>query len=268
MKVLNLNFTHPQYGTVFNADVDTGFTAADLLENLVLSGFIPENLEGYQLALREQIMQAKQPLATLDDLSDGVVLRIIKAEKEIKASLYLFVRHPRSTEYAPINAFLEENGQQLVERLLKQGFLSEITEGLAIYFKGTAIDMQMPLQTLSLPAQAYLELRDTQTQSPDLQLRNLLIAVDSLDSNTQNKLQEILDYLPPPSAIPIDPKRAVNPTLHVYESMDTILNSVYKTMGVIKPKKIKRQNPIPYILGGIILLAILVCSILWATGVL
>jgi hypothetical protein len=115
MKTLNLNFTHPQYGTIFNADVDTGFTAAELLENLVLSGFIPENQKGYQLALREQIMQAKQPLATLDGLADGVVLRIITAKEETKATLQFFVRHPRTAEFAPINIYVEDNGQQLLD---------------------------------------------------------------------------------------------------------------------------------------------------------
>lgn len=268
MKTLNLNFTHPQYGTIFNADVDTGFTAAELLENLVLSGFIPENQKGYQLALREQIMQAKQPLATLDGLADGVVLRIITAKEETKAMLQFFVRHPRTAEYAPINIYLEENGQQFIERLLTQGFLAEITEGLAIYFKGTALDMQLPLASQNLPTNAYLELRDAHTQSPDLQLRSLLLAVDSLQSNTQNKLQEILDYLPPPSAIPIDPERAVNPTLDAYESTDTLVAELHKMMGRPAPKKIRIWSPIPWVFGALLLLALLILIILFATGVL
>lgn len=255
MDILNLNFMHPQYGTIFNADVDLSFTADEMLRNLTLSGFIPERAAGYTLALQNQVMQAQQPLVLLEALEEGAVLRIIPTiqneagEQSVAVEpLQFYVRHPRSSEYAPIECQPDTTGDKLLQQLLERGFLAELPDGLSLYFKEEALRLDESLKNLQLPEGAYIEIRDANTQSVDIILRNLLMGFDSLQAGTNTKLQAILEQMPPPSAIPIDPLRAINPTAKAYESMDTLLADIRRSGNLELLPKVRIWSPIPLIL--------------------
>mgnify|MGYP006971425295 CR=1 FL=1 len=263
---------HPQYGTIFNADVDLSFTANEMLRNLVLSGFIPDRSAGYRLALQDIVMQAKQPLALLDDLGDGAVLRIIpviqnEAGEQMVAvePLRFYVRHPRSSEYAPIECPPDNSGTMLLQMLMERGFLAELHEGLGLYFKEQNIPLDQALKTIALPEGAYLEIRDTNAQSVDVIMRNVLMGLDSFQAGTNAKLQTILDQMPPPSAIPIDPQRAINPTSDSYESMDSILNNIRQSGGLDPLAKVRIRSWIPFLIWTGLLIVIITLIVLLST---
>ena len=266
MNILNLNFVHPQYGTIFTADVDTSFTAAEMLNNLVLSGFLPVSEQGYLLALREQVMQAKQPLVTLNGLEEGAVLRIIIPSKDLKIVKRFFVKHPKNGEYAPFEMSEDENITELLKRLLTQGFLDK-TDKLSVFFKGQELNENAEIKEAALPDNAYLEIRNRELASNEEILQKLQTAVDTMQAGTEKKLQDILDYLPPASAIPIDPERSVNPTQDLYESIDTLVISVFKDTKLSPPKKISLWSPIPMLILLLLAFSGIVALILFAVGV-
>lgn len=264
---------HPQYGTIFNADVDLSFTADEMLHNLVLSGFIPERPAGYRLALQNQVMQGQQPLVLLEGLEDAAVLRIIPVVQNASGEesvavlpLRLYVRHPRSSEYAPVECIPDTSGEKLLQQLLKNGFLSELPEDLSLYFKEEELALDQPLKNIGLTDGAYIEIRDANAQPVDMVMRNVLMGLDSFQAGTNAKLQAILDQMPPPSAIPIDPLRAINPTSEPYESMDTLLNSIRQIGGLEPIKKVRVRTWMPFLVWTgllISLITLLIFLITW-----
>jgi hypothetical protein len=265
MALLNLNFVHPQYGTVFNADVDTAFTATELLNNLMLSGFIQENEGAYQLALREQIMQAGQPLITLEGLEESAVLRIISKSKDAKKLLKFYIKHPVNSIYAPVETSEDHKVGQLMNELLEKGFIESL-EGAELFFNSIALDYEHKLN--ELPEAAYLELRLAAQKGSAAILMELTGTIAQIKTDNEIKLQQILDYLPPASAIPIDPERAINPTLDIYESVDTLMADVYLENNRGAAAKISLWSPIPIMLILMATILVLLISLLYAFGVI
>ncbi len=255
MDIYELNFMHPQYGTIFTAEVDVSFTADEMLRNLLLTGFIPERAKGYRLALMEEVLRGDQPIAELSELYDGAVFRIIPNIQELGATqeavvetpITLYIRHPHSAEYAPFQVLPSTTGHAMLELLELRGFLKEGSDGLALLFKGEVLDLDAPIGSQQLPAQAYLELQDPDAQAADQVLRNLLLGLDSLQQRTDQKLEAIIKQMPPPSAIPIDPQRAISPTADIYEGVDTLLTQIRSDADLPPSKKIRIYSPIPTI---------------------
>jgi hypothetical protein len=254
MEIYNLNFMHPEYGTIFNADVDVSFTANEMLKNLVLTGFLPERSAGYRLALMDEVLKGEDRLGQLQQLDDGVVLRIIPLLEEAKGTevvaespIEFFIRHPYSAEYAPFRAMPSSTGKAMLEALQSRGFLKEIPDSLGLYFKEQPIPLDQALGDQGLPLGAYLELRDSNAQAADAVLRNLLLGLDSFQASTNQKLEEIIKQMPPPSAIPIDPNRSISPTADIYESVDSLITDIRREGNFPPPKKIRIWSPVPLI---------------------
>lgn len=275
MEIYNLNFMHPEYGTIFNADVDVLFTANEMLRNLVLTGFLPEHPAGYRLALMDEVLQENEALGNLVNLDDGAVLRIIPLLQEssgnelvAEAPIQFFVRHPYSAEYAPFRSLPSNNGQAMLQALQARGFLKELPDSLELYFKDTVLPLDQSLGEQQLPAGAYLELRDSNAQAADAVLRNLLLGLDSFQASTNQKLEDIIKQMPPPSAIPIDPNRSISPTADIYESVDSLITQIRKEGNLEAPKKVRIWSPIPLIFWISLIVIGITLSILALTGVI
>ncbi len=74
----NLNFMHPQYGTTLNVDIDAAFSVQEILEQLVLSGFVGKANAEYDLELMGEALTKQTVFATIPNLYDGAVLRVVE----------------------------------------------------------------------------------------------------------------------------------------------------------------------------------------------
>ncbi|WCL81608.1 hypothetical protein PPO43_00670 [Saprospira sp. CCB-QB6] len=243
--ILNLNFMHPQYGTLMNAEVDLSFSAAEMLEQLELSGFIQRGGQ-YQLAFGEQLLQAEQQLQQLSDLYEGSILRI---EQEGPAQKhFIYIQDPLGQTYAPLPFAEEQLPQDALLQLVEQGFLNSLAEDLSLYFKGEALALDQSFGEQGLAAGAYLQLRSAQQASIEQELESLQNRLQELEQQQQEKLDLIIEQLPPPSAIPIDPNYAVRPTADPYQSIDSLLYALRAEENLPVLEKVRIWSPIPLII--------------------
>lgn len=240
--ILNLNFMHPQYGTLMNAEVDLSFSAAEMIEQLELSGFLPRG-GSYQLAFGEQLLQAEQQLQQLSDLYEGSILRIEQEGPAVKH--FIYIQDPLGQTYAPLAFDEEQLPQQALQQLVDQGFLSDLPGDLNLYFKGEALFLDQSFGAQGLAAGAYLQLRSVSQASIEEELENLQKRLQELEAQQNQKLDLIIEQLPPPSAIPIDPNYAVRPTADPYQSIDSLLYALRMEEGLPVLEKVRIWSPIP-----------------------
>jgi hypothetical protein len=120
----NLFFMHPQYGTTFNVTVDGALTATEMIRNLRLSGFLPEQGQ-YKLARYETELQPRQTFAEIAELESGDVIRIIAppaadvANDNVRVNLKL----PFIAEFIQILVPQTFTTAQLLQLLYEKGIL-------------------------------------------------------------------------------------------------------------------------------------------------
>ena len=242
--ILNLNFMHPQYGTLMNAEVDLSFSAAEMLEQLELSGFIQRGGQ-YQLAFGEQLLQAEQQLQQLSDLYEGSILRI-EQEGPVQKH-FIYIQDPLGQTYVPLPFVEDQSPQEALSQLVEQGFLSELSGDLSLYFKGAPLFWDQSFGAQGLTAGAYLQLRSVLQASIEEELENLQKRLAELEAQQNQKLDLIIEQLPPPSAIPIDPNYAVRPTAEPYQSIDSLLSALRIEEGLPVLEKVRIWSPISLI---------------------
>ena len=143
----NLHFMHPQYGTTLNVDIDANFSVQEILEQLVLSGFVGRANAQYDLELMGKALERQMVFATIPDLYDGAVLKVVEHLKPLTPStakqpspnapisslLLLHSQHPDnnlqfSTTYEPTTLI-----QDVLTRAIQQGFLIGAVDDFQIY---------------------------------------------------------------------------------------------------------------------------------------
>jgi|GEM_PF-6950989 len=243
--ILSLNFMHPQYGTLMTAEVDLSFSAAEMLEQLELSGFIQRGGQ-YQLAFGEQFLEAEQQLQQLSDLYEGSILRI-EQEGPVQKH-FIYIQHPLGQTYAPLAFEEEQLPQDALKKLLEQGFLGSLPEDLSLCFKGESLSLDQSFGAQAIAAGAYLQLRSAQQASIEQELESLQSRLQELEQQQQEKLDLIIEQLPPPSAIPIDPNYAVRPTADPYQSIDSLLYALRAEENLPILEKVRIWSPIPLVI--------------------
>ncbi len=226
----NLNFMHPQYGTIFNADIDANFTIHEMIDNLVWSGFLPPNEEGYQLALGKIILADTATFLAIEELEDGNVIRIIANELEAKEvvetkTVKLLLQHPKSALVLELEAEEDKPIAMLIEIAIDKNFVAIASEALSLEKQGKPLDLAKTVLDNNLKTGDYIQICNKE-EVPLTEILNQKI--DSLQEKIQADLALIKDSIPATHLIPIDPTRAVNPTIETYESIDTISNRLRK----------------------------------------
>ncbi|CAA6823835.1 MAG: Unknown protein [uncultured Aureispira sp.] len=273
----NLNFMHPQYGTTLNVDIDGAFTIEEMINNLLLSGFINENKNGYDFELMGQGLERQMTFDEIQELYDGAVIRIIAHEEVAVAEtlvteklLTLRIKHPSESlildvqlnETAPLSNII----QQASEKNFVQG-----VEGILHLQKGDKLlDLNENSANNGLTEGDFLQLTNAAAAKEDpieTAVNSLNKKLDALETQLQTELISIKEALPAANMIPIDPTRAVNPTMEQYESIDTIVNRLREASkeGVLKPI---RPLAMPILLLEGVLLVVAVFVVLLLTGVI
>jgi hypothetical protein len=268
---------HPQYGTTLNVDIDGAFTIEEMINNLLLSGFINENTNGYDFELMGQSLERQMTFDEIQELYDGAVIRIIAHEEDTvvetittETLLTLRIKHPSESlildiqlnETAPLSNII----QQASEKNFVQG-----VEGILHLQKGDKLlDLNENAVNNRLSEGDFLQLMhaDSTKEDPvETAVNSLNKKLDALETQLQTELLSIKDALPAANMIPIDPTRAVNPTMEHYESIDTIVTRLRKASkeGPLKPI---RQLSMPILLVEGVLLVIAILVVLFLTGVL
>lgn len=273
----NLNFMHPLYGTTLNVDIDGAFTIEEMINNLLLSGFINENKNGYDFELMGQGLDRQMTFDEIQELYDGAVIRIIAHEEDAVVEtlvteklLALRIKHP--SESLILDVQLNETAplSNIIQQASEKNFVQGI-EGILQLQKGDkSLDLNENATNNGLAEGDFLQLThaDAVKEDPiETAVNSLNKKLENLETQLQTELVSIKEALPAANMIPIDPTRAVNPTMEHYESIDTIVNRlrVASKEGVLKPI---RPLSMPILLLEGILLIIAVFVVLFLTGVI
>lgn len=273
----NLNFMHPQYGTTLNVDIDGAFTVEEMINNLLLSGFINENTNGYDFELMGQSLERQMTFDEIQELYDGAVIRIIahKEDAVIEAVttetlLALRIKHP--SEPLILDVHLNETAplSNIIQQASEKNFVQGV-EGILHLQKGDKLlDLNENAVNNGLTEGDFLQLThaDAVKENPvETAVNKLNKKLEALESQLHTELVSIKEALPAANMIPIDPTRAVNPTMESYESIDTIVTRLREASkeGPLKPI---RQLSMPILFVEGVLLVIAVFIILFLTGVI
>lgn len=273
----NLNFMHPQYGTTLNVDIDGAFTVEEMINNLLLSGFINENTNGYDFELMGQSLERQMTFDEIQELYDGAVIRIIahKEDAVIEAVttetlLALRIKHP--SEPLILDVHLNETAplSNIIQQASEKNFVQGV-EGILHLQKGDKLlDLNENAVNNGLTEGDFLQLThaDAVKENPvETAVNKLNKKLEALESQLHTELVSIKEALPAANMIPIDPTRAVNPTMESYESIDTIVTRLREASkeGPLKPI---RQLSMPILFVEGVLLVIAVFVILFLTGVI
>ena len=273
----NLNFMHPQYGTTLNVDIDGSFTIEEMINNLLLSGFINENKNGYDFELMGQALERQMTFEEIQELYDGAVIRIVAHEEDIVAEtvpteklLTLRIKHPSRSLILDVQLNETAPLSNIIQQASDKNFVQGI-EGILHLQKGDKLlDLNENATNNGLTEGDFLQLThaDAVKEDPiETAVNSLNKKLELLETQLQTELVNIKDALPAANMIPIDPTRAVNPTMEHYESIDTIVNRLREASkeGVLKPIR-PRSMPILLIEGILLVVAVLV--VLFLTGVI
>ncbi len=273
----NLNFMHPQYGTTLNVDIDGAFTVEEMINNLLLSGFINENTNGYDFELMGQSLERQMTFDEIQELYDGAVIRIIAHKEDAvveavttETLLALRIKHP--SEPLILDVHLNETAplSNIIQQASEKNFVQGV-EGILHLQKGDKLlDLNENAVNNGLTEGDFLQLThaDAVKENPvETAVNKLNKKLEALESQLHTELVSIKEALPAANMIPIDPTRAVNPTMESYESIDTIVTRLREASkeGPLKPI---RQLSMPILFVEGVLLVIAVFVILFLTGVI
>jgi hypothetical protein len=269
---------HPQYGTTLNVDIDGAFTIEEMINNLLLSGFINENKNGYDFELMGQGLDRQMTFDEIQELYDGAVIRIIAHEEEevvvetlvTEKLLALRIKHP--SEPLILDVQLNETAplSNIIQQASEKNFVQGI-EGILHLQKGEKLlDLNESAANNGLAEGDFLQLThaDAVKEDPiETAVNSLNKKLESLETQLQTELISIKEALPAANMIPIDPTRAVNPTMEHYESIDTIVNRLREAS---KESALKPIRPLsmPILLLEGILLVVAIFVVLFLTGVI
>lgn len=218
----NLNFMHPQYGTTLNVDIDTNFSVQEILEQLVLSGFVGKANAEYDLELMGRALEKQTTFAAIPNLHDGAVLRVVErvVTKPSPQRTNIVVAHPIllhclhpadplhfSASYEP-KTTLEE----IISRAIQQGFLVGELMDFELYKGSKLLSLKDNLHQQQLQEGDYLQIKhvkkeavttESSTESaPSVTLENIQEQVQQLEKSLSQNFQKISQQLPHEATLP------------------------------------------------------------------
>lgn len=262
----NLSFMHPRYGTLFPASIDGNFSVGEMLENLVLTGFIPQRAEGYSMAQGAQLLSADLEFDQIPDLYDGAILRLIENEGDAplphsddRATVILL--HPDLPHSLRHEIAAEQTVGQVIEQLLARGFLVGNAAQFALSYKGTPLDAAQHWGDLIVQSGDFLQIIYLDPQKSPTLAAEIAQLKQELEAQSQGiflQLQAIETQLPRPASLPLSATLQVQPTQVVYESWDALVQSIRQLDQLPPVRPIRATSLIPLFL----LLALMVLSVL------
>lgn len=261
MTEINLNFMHPKYGTVFNADIDGSFTVDEMIQNLLISGFLPDNQAGYELELHKQVFDKALKFNEIDDLEEGDILRVIDNE-QIGANsdeLTICIKHPIKGIVLDLKINPTITANELLQKILDKGFIQGNLDQYSILTKGRQeLKEDQTLASAQIGHQDFIQIVQLgSTSMPPItpMFYALNKRLENLEGNLTKELDLIKNNIPALNTIPIDAKKAINPTERAYESIDSIVDRLRKDSKQGSLKRIRSINFMPFLLTlGVILL--------------
>lgn len=221
----NLNFMHPQYGTTLNVDIDPDFSVQEILEQLVLSGFVGKANAAYDLELMGQALEKQTVFADIPNLYDGAVLKVVErvaavptttiaaaSTQPVVQSIALHCQHPDnslqfSASYAPSTSL-----KHVLARTIQQGFLIGEVEQFHLYKGAQALDLEQDVQELGLQEGDHLQIyrkvveeekeETPQELGPVVTLQSLQEQVQQLEGKLAGQLEQLKQQLPRDQALP------------------------------------------------------------------
>lgn len=278
MTEYNLNFMHPKYGTTLNVDIDGSFTVEEMINNLLLSGFINKNKGGYDFELMGQALDRQITFNEIQELYDGAVIRIV-AHKETNIApknpseqlLSLHIKHPLESLVLDLEVAPKMPLSAIIQQANDKNFIQAEDTILHLQKGGKLLDLNGDALANKLSSGDYLELIQAEQNQEDpigTAVEQVSTKLQQLETQLQAELTKIKDALPAANMIPIDTTRAVNPTMESYESIDTIVQRLRKDS---KQAALKPIRPLsPFLLGFLSLLVLLlvVAAVILATQML
>lgn len=217
----NLNFMHPQYGTTLNVDIDPNFSVQEILEQLVLSGFVGKANAAYDLELMGQALEKQMVFAAIPNLYDGAVLRVVEkvapattaSPSQLVHPIHLHCQHPDNS--LQFSALFEPTTplKEVVARAIQQGFLIGTVGQFHLYKGAQVLDLEQDLQELNLqegdhlqmyrkPVEQEKEEEAPQELGPSVTLQSLQEQVQQLEEQLVAQLHQLQQQLPRDQALP------------------------------------------------------------------
>lgn len=269
----NLNFMHPQYGTTLNVDIDANFSVQEILEQLVLSGFVGRANAQYDLELMGKALEKQTVFATIPDLYDGAVLKVVEHLNPLPSSttkqpspsapisrlLLLHSQHPDnnlqfSTTYEPTTLI-----QDLLARAIQQGFLVGVVDDFQVYKGAEVLKLDQDLQGQALQEGDHLQFRrivkttlTEEDEAPSITLQTLQDQVQQVEQNLAGQLDQLKQQLPRDQALPDVGELS-------YESLEKVVRRLRKKgkEPAIASLSLAGAPIFLYILLGIVCLAVI-----------
>jgi hypothetical protein len=251
MTEYNLNFMHPQYGTTMNVDIDAAFTIEEMINNLLLSGFISKNEAGYDFALMDKMLDRKATFSEIQELYDGAVIRIIAhkgdtAEMIRDNFILLHIKHPVETLILNLKINEKDPMTEVIQQASDKNFVQGGTDIIFHLQKGDKLlDLNKTVSENQVHSGDYLQIVQADEEIADplhTAVNGLNEKMNKLQEEIETQLTNIKEALPAANMIPIDPTRAVNPTMQTYESIDTIVNRLLVSS---KQEPLRHVRPFP-----------------------
>jgi hypothetical protein len=281
----NLNFMHPQYGTTLNVDIDTNFSVQEILEQLVLSGFVGKANAEYDLELMGRALEKQTTFAAIPNLYDGAVLRVVermvskptpqRSESKIVVAhpILLHCKHPDyplhfSASYEPKTSL-----EEIISRAIQQGFLVGELKNFELYKGSQLLSLEDNLYQQQLQEGDYLQFRhvepassteEKETESaPPVTLENLQEQVQKLEKSLSKNFQKISQQLSHETTLPDVGDLP-------YETLEKVVRRIQKKGKEPSVSSLSLAGtPVwLYIVLILVFLGGMIAVVLWALGIL
>lgn len=267
----NLNFMHPQYGTTLNVDIDVNFSVQEILEQLVLSGFVGKTNAQYDLELMGQALDKQTVFASIPNLHDGAVLRVVEHLSPSLSStpstishIQLHCQHPdNSLQFSAsyqATCFVKE----VLLRAIQQGFLIGKTTDFHVYKGVQSLEIDKSLQKQALQEGDHLQFHRIVASSekevaPTVTLETLQEQVKQIEKNLGSELEQLKQQLPRNQTLP-------NVGDLPYESLEKVVKRLRKKgkEPSLESLSLAGTSVVSYVLLVIVLLIIIVVVVLFA----
>lgn len=223
MQTYNLYCMHPRYGSTFQVVVDASLTAAELIDNLLASGFIQNNRNGYALVWRGQTLANTATLGELPALQNNDVLRVITRQTATDSdTIYIYIQVPHFQSILAIHAHTDWTGEQLIDALWEKGFIYQAESDFLIWKGNKRLEAHQLLNDFGLQSRDLLRIT-TATSSPtaDAPNANAWQQVQTQLTNLQTQMQTLATRS---TAVPVQFSPAIEqPYMSIEELVEAIL---------------------------------------------
>ncbi|MGH1339377.1 MAG: hypothetical protein ACRBFS_24875 [Aureispira sp.] len=221
----NLNFMHPQYGTTLNVDIDANFSVQEILEQLVLSGFVGKANAQYDLELMGNALKKQTIFAAIPNLYDGAVLKVVEhldppptlpkpkqpRPNSSQPTILLIQLHCQHADHSlqfsaayPPSTLVSD----VLARAIQQGFLVGNADAFQVFKGAQVLTLNENLQEQALQEGDHLQFHriaenaPTEEEGPNITLQTLQEQVQQVEQNLAGQVEQLKQQLPRDKTLP------------------------------------------------------------------